>query len=166
MNTRKRPRPRPPVGRTAPAKAPPAVPARTESVVEGRVVSVDPERSLARVALDKGRHVEARLPQHVSADWLRAAVKLAPVEAAVARLGSDRAILWSIFPGSEHAAVSIDIAIFGRHVSLQASERLEIRCSRGTVVIDEHGNVTLRGKELLSRASGANRIKGGVIRLN
>jgi hypothetical protein len=170
MSSKIRPLPQRP-GRTRRAsKAKPAV-ARTPAaaaaeLLEGRVVAVDSEAGLAQLELADGRRVDARLPQHVSAAWLEAAIALAPVEAVAARPRSGRVSLWSIFPGREHAAVSIDVEISGRHVSLQATERLEIRCSRGSVFIDEKGNVTLRGKELLSRATGANRIKGGVIRLN
>jgi hypothetical protein len=166
MNSRKRPRPQSqPTGRR-PTAGRPRSPARTDSVVEGRVVAVDQERATARVLLDEGGHVDARLPQHVSAEWLRAAVELSAVDAAVAIPRSGRAILWSVFPGAEHAAVSVDVELLGRRVTLEASEQLEIRCSRGSVCIDEEGNVTLRGKELLSRASHANRIKGGIIGFN
>lgn len=164
MNSRKRPCPRPspsPRHSGAAAKPTPA-----DSVAEGRVVAVDPERGTARVALNDGRHLDARLPQHVSAEWLAAAVEFSPVEAAVARPRSGRAILWSVFPSPEHASVSIDVELSGRHVTLRASERLEIRCSRGAVVIDLQGNVTVRGKDLVSRATGSNRVVGGVVRLN
>lgn len=135
------------------------------AIFSGRVIGVDEDRAKARVDLEDGRRIEARLPQHVSADWLRAAVRLAPVDAAVA-VRRDGAVLWCLLPGPEHAPVRVDVELSGPRVLLHASERLEIRCSKGTVIIDEQGNVTVRGKELLSRASEANRIQGGTIRLN
>jgi hypothetical protein len=154
------PRRRRPKGRSA------HPPVQIGAAAEGRVVAVDAERGTARVMLDEGGHVDARLPQHVSVPWLAAAVELAAVEAAVTIPRSGRAILWSVFPSAEHAAVSVDVQLVGRHVTLEASEQLELRCSRGSVSIDPQGNVTVRGKDVLSRASGANRIKGGIIGLN
>lgn len=135
-------------------------------LMKGRAVAVDIELRTARVELAHGGSTVARLPQHVSPGWLHAAVDVEPVETVVASLTAEDAILWCVLPGSAHASVVVDIEVIGRHITLHASESFEIRCSRGSVCIDDQGNVTLRGKELMSRASGANRIKGGIIRLN
>ena len=133
-------------------------------LAEGRAVSIG-EDGLASVELASGRMVRARLPQHVSAGWLRAALEVAPVEAMVA-LYESRAVLWCVFPGLEHDSVRAPIALSGSRIEIQATESLELRCGPGSASLDRKGRVRVRGKEILSRASGIHRIKGGAIRFN
>jgi len=139
---------------------------RRDEIIEGHVVAVDAEQRIARLKSSSGRAVEARVPQHIGIDWLKAAIAVAPVEAAVVEPPTRRAILWCIFPAAEHASVAVDVDLVGPNVKLHATESVEIRCAKGQVRIDGKGNVSVRGKEVLSRASDANRIKGGVIRFN
>lgn len=134
-------------------------------VVEARVVEVIGNQS-ARVELSGGRHATACLPQHVSPAWLREALEVGPVEAGVALLGSGRAQLWCVFPGPEHAAVIADVELVGRDIRVRAQGRVEVTAPRSTLTLDHDGKATLRGDEVLTRARGANRIKGASVRIN
>jgi hypothetical protein len=157
---KRRPRPTPLVkGRTAARSLP-------GQLATGRVVAVDEDEPVAHVELTDRRVIEARLPQHVSHDWLKAAVEVAPVEAAVALAPRQKPILWCLLPGPEHAAVECDLELTGKRVVLRAGEELVIECTKGSIRIDERGNLTVKGRDLLSRATGTQRIKGAVIRLN
>ena len=142
-------------------------PARTDagSVVEGRAVALAREGH-ASVVLEDGRKVIARLPQHVDAQWLGEAVKQAPVEAAVALLPGGRALLWSLFPGPEHAGVVVDVELVGRTVTVRGEAGVEVQCNGARLQLDAEGDVTLRGRDVMTRASKLNRIQGGSIRLN
>jgi len=54
----------------------------------------------------------------------------------------------------------------GEIVKVEAKERLELRCGKSSIIMTKDGRITLRGEEILSRASGGNRIRGGSIDIN
>ncbi len=62
----------------------------------------------------------------------------------------------------QEAVVNID----GQTVCIRADQRIELRCGEGSIVIDRDGKITIRGTHLLSRSSGAIRIKGGFVNIN
>ena len=51
-------------------------------------------------------------------------------------------------------------------IVLTARRRITLRCGAASVTLDADGNVEIRGKHLLSRAAGQNRIKGSSVSLN
>lgn len=59
-------------------------------------------------------------------------------------------------------AVSLD----GRTVSLQAAERIELRCGDSALVMTADGRVVIRGANLVSRASETNKIRGAAVLIN
>lgn len=143
-------------------KPQPAVPRGV--VVDGQVTALS-EDGTAQVTTESGASLDARLPQHVDVRWLRAALAVAPVECTVALTGR-HAILWCLLPGEEHAEVEVNLVIAAPHVTLRAREGVQVVCGRSSLKLDAEGKVQLRGKDVLSRASHSNRIKGGIIRLN
>ncbi|MBU2959869.1 hypothetical protein KO516_03315 [Citreicella sp. C3M06] len=52
-----------------------------------------------------------------------------------------------------------------RHV-IEAARELVLRCGETSVTLTSDGRLTLRGKQLLSRAEGANRVQGASVKLN
>jgi hypothetical protein len=64
----------------------------------------------------------------------------------------------------EPAAVQIDAD--GRRVEIVARERLVLRCGQASITLTRAGKVLIEGSYVLSRATGANQIKGGSIQLN
>lgn len=54
----------------------------------------------------------------------------------------------------------------GKRVRVVAGERIELRCGKAAVILEKDGRIVVRGTNLLSHASGANRIRGGSIDLN
>lgn len=65
-------------------------------------------------------------------------------------------------PDGERIAVQRD----GERVRIVAGERLELRCGRATILMERDGRITIRGAQVVSHASGANRIRGGSVHLN
>lgn len=49
---------------------------------------------------------------------------------------------------------------------LEATERISLRCGDGSITVAGDGKVVIRGKQLLSRATQTNRIKGGSVAIN
>ncbi len=54
----------------------------------------------------------------------------------------------------------------GADVTLTAYGRLTLQCGRASLTLDVNGDIELRGRDVLSRAAGQNRIKGSSISLN
>lgn len=58
------------------------------------------------------------------------------------------------------------VLVDGERVTIDARESIEFRCGKASIVLTRAGKILLRGEYILSRASGANCIKGGSIQLN
>ena len=63
-------------------------------------------------------------------------------------------------------ADALVVARDGERVAITARERIELRCGKGSIVMEADGHVTIRGTYLVSHASAANRIRGGSVNLN
>ena len=53
-----------------------------------------------------------------------------------------------------------------RILELEAKQGIVLRCGDSSITLTESGKVILRGKYLLSRSSGVNRIKGASVQIN
>jgi len=54
----------------------------------------------------------------------------------------------------------------GQRLVLTAEEEIVLRCGRASITLTQAGKVLIQGAYLLSRSSGANRIKGGSVQIN
>ncbi|NOX40632.1 MAG: hypothetical protein GXP05_09000 [Alphaproteobacteria bacterium] len=54
----------------------------------------------------------------------------------------------------------------GEQVNVTASEQLELRVGKASIIMKKDGHITIRGTYLVSHASAANRIRGGSVNLN
>ena len=51
-------------------------------------------------------------------------------------------------------------------LNLKARESIELTCGESMLSMDKNGKIVLRGTDITTRASGANKVKGATIRLN
>lgn len=51
-------------------------------------------------------------------------------------------------------------------IELAAEQQITLRCGKASIQMLRDGSLRIRGSELLSRASGTNRIRGGNIQIN
>ncbi len=51
-------------------------------------------------------------------------------------------------------------------IKLKATEEVMLECGNSQVSLDSHGRVKIRGESISSRSYGANRVKGGSVKLN
>ena len=51
-------------------------------------------------------------------------------------------------------------------LTLNAKDRITLRCGKASITLTKQGKVLVRGAYLLSRSSGPNRIKGGSVQIN
>jgi len=136
-----------------------------QGIADCAVVAVV-SRSAVEVELEDGRVLTARCPQHISIEWLAAALEIAPVAAIVAGSNELRPTLWGIFPEPRHDAVRLAVQMRVESLSIDSAERVRIACGRSRIELAQSGEVVVRGRELLSRASEVNRIKGARVRIN
>jgi len=60
----------------------------------------------------------------------------------------------------------VEARVDGRRVTITAEEKLELRCGKASIIIDDKGKITIRGAHLYNRATGPIRIKGGHVDIN
>lgn len=81
-----------------------------------------------------------------------------------------RPVIIGLLYGSPNApllsAPALQVTQDGADVTLTAHGRLTLQCGRASLTLDVNGDIELRGHDVLSRASGQNRIKGSSISLN
>lgn len=60
----------------------------------------------------------------------------------------------------------IEVSTDGERLTLTAEREIVLRCGKASITLTSAGKILLRGKYLLSRSSGVNRIKGGSVQIN
>jgi hypothetical protein len=53
-----------------------------------------------------------------------------------------------------------------RELMFEAAEEITIACGKSSITLRRDGRVVIKGTELVSRASGTNKIRGGAVRIN
>ena len=59
-----------------------------------------------------------------------------------------------------------EVVVDGRTLVLNAEEELVLRCGSASIQLRRDGKLIIKGSELVSRASGTNKIKGGLVNIN
>lgn len=67
---------------------------------------------------------------------------------------------------AEASGQTIEVHRDGKRLVISAENELMLRCGDSTITLTKAGKVLIRGKYLLSRSSGPNRIKGGSVQIN
>jgi len=58
------------------------------------------------------------------------------------------------------------VTVDGERVVLNGAKQVELRCGEASIVLTAAGKILIRGTYVLSRSSGANRIKGAFVDIN
>ena len=66
----------------------------------------------------------------------------------------------------ESKPAQVEVDADGQRMVVVAKEQLVLRCGKASITLTKAGKVLIEGSYLLSRSSGANRIKGGSVQLN
>ena len=59
-----------------------------------------------------------------------------------------------------------DVEVNGKRVVFEAQEEMVFKCGESSITLTKSGKVLIRGKYLLNRSSGVNRIMGGSVQVN
>ncbi len=137
----------------------------TSEYRDGKVIGIE---SYGEVIVDLGAPgtILARRPHHVPLEWLRAALSIAPIDACVHIRGGERHVLWGIFPDERHDAARPDLHLRAGTVTVEAANGITLDNGAASLSLEASGDVVLRGRDILSRASEINRVKGGRVRIN
>jgi len=69
-------------------------------------------------------------------------------------------------PMAENKESDAVAMVDGQRVVLEAKEEIVLRCGAASITLTKDGKIQIRGKSLLNRASGINRIMGGSVQVN
>jgi hypothetical protein len=68
---------------------------------------------------------------------------------------------------SPDASLAADtVHVDGKRVVLEGQDEVVLRCGEASITLTRNGKIAIRGKYLLSRSSGVNRILGGSVQVN
>lgn len=59
-----------------------------------------------------------------------------------------------------------DVLIDGKKITFEAKEQIVLRCGESSITLTKAGKILIRGKYLLNRSTGVNRIMGGSVQVN
>ncbi len=60
----------------------------------------------------------------------------------------------------------VEVSADGQRLVLSAGQEIELRCGSASITLTRDGRIRLRGVQILSRATGVNRIFGGSVQIN
>ena len=60
----------------------------------------------------------------------------------------------------------VEAKVDGKRIEFEAEEEIVLKCGNGSITIKKEGKIIVKGTEIVSRASGRNKIKGGSVELN
>lgn len=69
-------------------------------------------------------------------------------------------------PELEFRAVSRDVVVNGKRLVFSSEDEISLSCGRSSIVLGRDGKIVIRGKDVLTRASHHNRIKGSSVKIN
>ena len=93
-------------------------------------------------------------------------VLAAPIEHLVELVSADAPPAASEPSADGPSASPLSVRADGREVSIEAADRIELRCGEASLTLRRDGKVEIRGTHILSRSSGPNRVKGGSVDIN
>lgn len=59
-----------------------------------------------------------------------------------------------------------DVLVDGKKIIFEAKEEIVLRCGESSITLTKAGKILIRGKYLLNRSTGVNRIMGGSVQVN
>lgn len=67
---------------------------------------------------------------------------------------------------SKPMSKATEVRVDGKRLVFEADQEIELKCGKSSITLKKNGKIIIKGSELLSRASGTNRIKGGSVGIN
>lgn len=58
------------------------------------------------------------------------------------------------------------VRVSGKTIHIEADDEIQLKCGKGSILINNQGKIVIRGTNLISRSSGMNKIKGAAVNIN
>lgn len=68
--------------------------------------------------------------------------------------------------GNAKTSVMEDVLLDGKRIVLEGKEEVVLKCGEASITLTKAGKILIRGKYLLNRSTGVNRIMGGSVQVN
>jgi hypothetical protein len=78
----------------------------------------------------------------------------------------DRLVATPPGPAASPAPAAPTAVIDGVRVVFRAEQEIVLECGASSIVLMKDGHVVIKGAQVVSRASGANKIKGATVSIN
>jgi hypothetical protein len=62
--------------------------------------------------------------------------------------------------------VTENVSVEGKKITFEAQDEMVFKCGQSSITLTKEGKVLIRGKYLLNRSTGVNRIMGGSVQVN
>ena len=69
-------------------------------------------------------------------------------------------------PHQNNSFTQDDIAIDGKRIVIEGKQEIVFKCGESSITLTKSGKILIRGKYLLNRSTGVNRIMGGSVQVN
>jgi hypothetical protein len=66
----------------------------------------------------------------------------------------------------EESQAAKDLLVDGKRITIEAEDEIMLKCGKGSILIRKDGKIIIKGTDLLSRSSGAHRLKGASVNIN
>lgn len=139
------------------------------ATVVGRLLALTDEGCTPLVSFD-GQPVPGAMPARCTVDLRPAHVGL---DVVLVFDGNDRSrpIVTGVLRGQpgwplEPAPGRVKMDVDGERLTVTATHELVLRCGKSVLTLLSDGRIVLRGEEIVTEATGANRIRGGSVQLN
>lgn len=68
--------------------------------------------------------------------------------------------------GNDIKGAETEMRLDGKRVILEAQEEVVLKCGDASITLNKSGKISIRGKYILNRSTGVNRILGGSVQVN
>lgn len=59
-----------------------------------------------------------------------------------------------------------DLTVDGKRITIEGHEEIVLKCGASSITLTKEGKILIRGKYLMNRSTGVNRILGGTVQIN
>ncbi len=136
----------------------------SDAVVAITTLPIDPINVGRQVAL---MFVNGEADQPIIIGYIRSqlidmldAMEVAPVTSMDDFKRKDKDMENAALAGAEHAVID------GKKVVINGDEEIILKCGDSSITLTKAGKIVIRGKYILNRSSGVNRILGGSVEVN
>jgi hypothetical protein len=75
-------------------------------------------------------------------------------------------IIAGVFSNAPAREAPLKLSVDGKRVTLEAHDEIALKCGQSSIVLRGDGKIVIKGAEIVSRASGTNKVRGACVKIN